>query len=78
MRLFERYGQAIGSPDEEGVLGTIYEQLPVRNFSTEILQNIPKQVAVIELSGVHWSDWGKAERIVSRHFSVLGDDRRFH
>lgn len=64
MPLFEVYGKAIGSSEEEDVLEAVYEAMPVRNFSTDLLQCISKQVAVIELSGVLWCDWGKPERIV--------------
>ncbi len=64
MPLLKVYGQAIGSSEEEAVLKAVYEVMPVRNFSTDLLQCVPKQVAVIELSGVLWCDWGKPERIV--------------
>jgi mannose-1-phosphate guanylyltransferase len=37
--------------------------MPAKNFSTDLLQRVPEQLAVVELTGVLWSDWGKPERI---------------
>jgi mannose-1-phosphate guanylyltransferase len=64
MPLFEYLGRAIGTTEEGRVLEAIYREMPVRNFSSDLLQRVPEQVAVIELSQVLWSDWGKPERIV--------------
>jgi mannose-1-phosphate guanylyltransferase len=64
MPLFERYGAAVGTQEEENVLEKIYEVMPARNFSSHLLERLPQRVAVMELSGVLWSDWGKPERIV--------------
>lgn len=33
------------------------------NFSSHLLQRLSDRVAVMELIGVLWSDWGKPERI---------------
>lgn len=37
--------------------------MPAYNFSSHLLQRLPNRVAVMELTGVLWSDWGKLERI---------------
>ena len=63
MPLFERLSQAIGGPKEGRALKTIYREMPARNFSSDLLQRIPEKLAVIELTGVLWNDWGKPERI---------------
>jgi mannose-1-phosphate guanylyltransferase len=60
---FERLEQAIGSPEESHVLEAIYQDMPRKNFSSDLLQRVPDCVAVMELTGVLWSDWGKPERI---------------
>jgi mannose-1-phosphate guanylyltransferase len=60
---FERLEQAIGSPEEGPVLDAIYQDMPTKNFSSDLLQRVPESVAVMELTGVLWSDWGKPERI---------------
>jgi mannose-1-phosphate guanylyltransferase len=64
MPLFERYGEAVGTSKEESVLESIYEFMPARNFSSHLLERLPHRVAVMELSGVLWSDWGQPERIL--------------
>lgn len=63
MPLFERLSQAIGGPEEGKVLEAIYRDMPAKNFSSDVLQRVPEQLAVVELAGVLWSDWGKPERI---------------
>ena len=45
------------------MLAAAYRKMPVYNFSSHLLQRLPDQVAVMELTGVLWSDWGKPERI---------------
>lgn len=63
MPLFDRLSQAIGGSEEGRALDAIYRDMPVKNFSSDLLQRVPEQLAVIELTGVLWSDWGKPERI---------------
>lgn len=60
---FERLERAIGSPEEGHVLDAMYQDMPRKNFSSDLLQRVPDCVAVMELTGVLWSDWGKPERI---------------
>lgn len=60
---FERLGRAIGTSEEARVLETIYQTMPRRNFSSDLLQRVPDQVAVTELTNALWSDWGRPERI---------------
>lgn len=61
----EHLKEAIDTVDELKVLNAIYEDMPRRNFSSHLLQCAPKQLAVMEMADVLWSDWGSAERIVS-------------
>lgn len=64
MLAFERLSHAIGTRAEEAVLDSVYAAMPARNFSSDILQRAPARVAVIELSDILWSDWGRADRIL--------------
>ncbi len=64
MDLFERLGPCIGTSEEGQVLESIYRVMPTRNFSSDLLQQVPDQVGVVELRGVLWSDWGRPERIL--------------
>ncbi len=63
MRLFETFQPTIGSPRECQVLDGLYTRMPVRNFSSDLLEQVPHKVAALEVSGVRWSDWGRTERI---------------
>jgi mannose-1-phosphate guanylyltransferase len=64
MQLVERYQNTIGTLKEDVVLEEIFEAMPSRNFSRDLLQRVSRQVAVIELKEVLWSDWGRPDRIV--------------
>jgi mannose-1-phosphate guanylyltransferase len=63
MQLFELLGDVIGTTVEGPVLQSIYQTLPQANFSSGLLQRMPESVAVMELTNVLWSDWGRPERI---------------
>ncbi len=63
MPLFDKLEVAIGTPEEDVILESIYRVMPTRNFSRDLLQRAPHHAAAIELSGVLWSDWGRPERI---------------
>ena len=63
MPLFERLSQSIGGPEEGRALKAIYRDMPAKNFSSDLLQLVPEKLAVVELTGALWSDWGKPERI---------------
>jgi mannose-1-phosphate guanylyltransferase len=62
MPYFERLGQAIGCPNESLELETIYKKASAVDFS-DILRQVPDRLAILELTGVLWSDWNKPERI---------------
>jgi mannose-1-phosphate guanylyltransferase len=64
MGLFEELGKVIGTRHEEAVLEGIYRRMPARNFSSHLLQRTASQVAVMELSGVLWNDWGSEGRVL--------------
>lgn len=63
MELFEELGRAVGTPEEETRLKTIYRSMPVGDFSSDLLQRCPESLIAVELSGVAWSDWGCPRRI---------------
>lgn len=63
MGLFDRLTRAIDTTDEPKVLSAIYETMPRRNFSSHLLQRRPDRLAVMEMRGVLWSDWGNPTRI---------------
>ena len=62
MPFFERLGQAIGCPNEALELETIYRKVSAADFS-DMLRQVPDRLAILELTGVLWSEWNKPERI---------------
>jgi mannose-1-phosphate guanylyltransferase len=53
----------IGTADESDAIDYIYRAYPAVSFSSDMLVRTPEQLAVIELDGVAWSDWGRPERV---------------
>ena len=60
---FESLLEAVGTPLEAEATASIYRGMPQRNFSADLLQRARQEIAVLEMRGVHWSDWGRPERI---------------
>ena len=65
MPLFDKLSRVIGTSQEGRVLDLIYSQMPNRNFSIDLLQQIPQRIAVIEVKDVIWSDWGHPQRVMT-------------
>jgi mannose-1-phosphate guanylyltransferase len=64
MPLFEPIVAAIGSSKQKAAVRALYQALPPMDFSSEILQKVPEQLAVMMMNDVIWSLWEEAERIV--------------
>ncbi len=63
--LFAVLNGEIGNRLENSVLESIYSMMPDRDFSSSVLQRATERLAVASLDRIHWSDWGKPERIVA-------------
>jgi mannose-1-phosphate guanylyltransferase len=65
---FAEIENALGSRAERAVVERAYRCLPPLSFSDEVLQRCalssPAQIRVVPLSGVLWSDWSSAPRII--------------
>jgi mannose-1-phosphate guanylyltransferase len=70
MPLFETLGEAIDTSYEGTVLEAVYRLMPARNFSSHLLARATDHLAVLDMEGVAWSDWGSPDRIME-------DVRRF-
>ena len=64
MGRLESFAANIGHKDEEAELDALYQELSGHDFSSELLEALPQKIAVMELNGVLWSDWGRPERIM--------------
>jgi len=64
MGRLEEFSDGLGEGDDEANLDALYRKLTRHDFSSELLEVLPDKIAVIELNGVLWSDWGRSERIM--------------
>jgi len=68
-RSFQPILNAIGTPDEQGVLEAVYHELSPINFSKAVLEVLPfeyrQDLLVLPVRGVTWSDWGSADRLLT-------------
>jgi mannose-1-phosphate guanylyltransferase len=64
LKHFERLHDVIGTSREESVLESIYETMPARNFSKDLLTPAANRIAVMPMENILWSDWGRKERVV--------------
>lgn len=71
MSRLESFAASIGHKDEEAELDALYQELSHHDFSSELLEALPQKIAVLELNGVLWSDWGRPERIMES-LAVIG------
>jgi len=56
---------ALGSASEDRVLKRLYSKIISANFSSEVLAQRPGDLAVLQVSGVGWTDLGEPQRVVS-------------
>lgn len=75
MALLETCGPSIETLPTS-VLDALYELMPVGDFSSGLLERVSNRMAVMELRGILWSDWGKPERIVET-LSRIGREPAF-
>jgi len=71
MKRLNCFSAAIGHRDEEAELDALYQELSHYDFSAGLLEALPQELAVMELKGVLWSDWGRPERILES-LAVIG------
>jgi mannose-1-phosphate guanylyltransferase len=76
MELFQWLAMSLGTAQETEVRESMYRMMPVRDFSRHLLQRVPEMLAVMELRGVLWSDWGRPERI-DRTLRQIGREPAF-
>jgi mannose-1-phosphate guanylyltransferase len=83
---FERIRQVLGTPYEESEVRAVYEKMPSVSLSRDVFERVAPRLAVVEVRGVHWSDWGREERVAetirrigsnlaARHSLVNRDER---
>ena len=53
----------IGTPVEAEAGDMVYRGMPSVNFSRDVLERAVDWTVVLPMHGVHWSDWGRPERV---------------
>lgn len=63
-RPFVAHRHRLGALFPQRGLDPLYEMLPVRNVSQDLLTKAASRLTVLPVRGVTWSDWGTEERIL--------------
>ena len=63
LNAFHRYQTTIGGYQEKKAQVSLYRNSSQSDFCRDVLQNIPHHLVMYQLNNVHWSDWGRPERI---------------
>jgi len=76
VKRFHLLSNSIGTAREGEMLRQVYQEMPILNFSVELLQHVPQHIGVIEAEEVLWSDWGRPDRIMQT-LQILGKEPAF-
>ncbi len=75
-RSFQRIEEALGKAHFPDIVQDVYRELTPTNFSKSVLEVLSEKhssgLTVLPLRGVHWSDWGSEQRIIST-LTQIGD-----
>jgi mannose-1-phosphate guanylyltransferase len=63
MTRFQALRGWIGLPDEQEAIELAYRGMPSVNLSRDLLEPLADWTVALPMTGVHWSDWGRPERV---------------
>ena len=63
MTRFQALKGWIGLPDEQEAIELAYRGMPSVNLSRDLLEPLADWTVALPMTGVHWSDWGRPERV---------------
>jgi mannose-1-phosphate guanylyltransferase len=63
MARFQALRGWIGLPDEHEAIELAYRGMPSVNLSRDLLEPLAGWTVALPMTGVHWSDWGRPERV---------------
>ena len=61
---FKKANIAYGTDKEEGFIAEAFADIPSKNFSKSLLEEIPESLFVLRAEGILWSDWGTKEQVL--------------
>ncbi|MFI5345983.1 MAG: sugar phosphate nucleotidyltransferase [Elusimicrobiota bacterium] len=76
IRRFEALRPWIGMAEETDAVELAYRNMPSVNFSRDFLERVADWTVVLPMHGVHWSDWGRPER-VEQTLNAIGERSAF-
>ncbi len=62
-RPFASIKRALGTDAETAEIARAYDEMPTTSLSSGIFARVPSSLAAVAVRDVHWSDWGREERI---------------
>jgi mannose-1-phosphate guanylyltransferase len=63
-RMFEASSVTFGTFAERQTMSSLYAWINEVNFSSEVLEKCTKELFVLRVSDVSWSDWGEPNRVL--------------
>jgi mannose-1-phosphate guanylyltransferase len=61
---FARISHAFDTVREQAAVERLYGKLPATNFSKDLLEQAQANLAVLPVTGIHWSDLGEPARVL--------------
>jgi len=75
---FCHYQPTIGGYQEKAARECQSQSIAPSDFSKDVLQNVPHHLAMYQLNNVHWSDWGRPERVVRSGIKLNSNNEPIH
>lgn len=63
MARFDALRPWMGRPEEPEAVALAYKAMESVNFSRDIVESAAERMVALPMDGVHWSDWGRPQRI---------------
>jgi mannose-1-phosphate guanylyltransferase len=61
---FKKANTTYGTDSEESFIAKAFADIPSKNFSKSLLEEIPDSLFVLRVEGILWSDWGTKEQVL--------------
>jgi mannose-1-phosphate guanylyltransferase len=61
---FKKAHSAYGTDDEEHFIAEAFADIPSKDFSKSLLQEVPDSLFVLRVEGILWSDWGTKDQVL--------------
>jgi mannose-1-phosphate guanylyltransferase len=76
--VFYRYQPTSDGYQEKASRECLSQSIPPSDFSRDVLQYVPNHLAMYQLNNVHWSDWGRPERVARSGVKLNAKSESMH